>query len=99
MGAPTGRCHAGRAGQVTADGGPAFPRAASWTPKTAPEDGHDHGEAGMTLRDWYKGQALLGLVMANENPNQALGWQADSVASAAGEYADAMLKEREKARR
>ena len=29
---------------------------------------------GMTLRDYFAGQALLGLVMANENPDQALGW-------------------------
>ena len=86
MGAPTGRCNAGRDGQVTADGGPAFPQAI-----------RGDGE-GMSLRDWYKGQALLGLVMANENPNQALGWTAEAVASAADVYADAMLKE-DKARR
>ena len=72
------------------DGGPAFPRIANLSIERMD---------GMTLRDWYKGQALIGLVIANENPDQALGWQADSVASAAGEYADAMLKEREKARR
>ena len=25
---------------------------------------------GMTLREWYEGQALIGLVIANANPNQ-----------------------------
>ena len=48
---------------------------------------------GMTMRQWYKGQALIGLVIATENPNQPLGWSVELVASAAGDYADAMLAE------
>ena len=47
---------------------------------------------GMSLRDWYKGKALLGLLaggyVKNMPPIEAAKW--------AGKYADAMLKEREK---
>ena len=39
------------------NGGPAFPRAACGIPEHAA----DYGEDGMTLRDWFAGQALAGL--------------------------------------
>ena len=69
---------------ATDDGGPAFPRIANLSIQKMD---------GMTMRQWYKGQALIGLVIASENPNQPLGWSAELVASAAGDYADAMLAE------
>ena len=70
------------------DGGPAFSRAANWTPKTAPEDGHDRGEAGMSLRDWFAGQALAGMPDVCES--------VDVIAEQAYAMADAMLAERAK---
>jgi hypothetical protein len=58
------------------DGGPAFPRHAY--------DGHD----GMTLRDWFAGQALAGMLA---NPDS---WTGDRGVMAY-RYADAMLRARE----
>ena len=59
------------------DGGPAFPGTAVRIPPIV----------GMSLRDWFAGQALSGLV--------ALQAGADLTAGAAYEYADAMLKARD----
>ena len=61
------------------DGGPAFPRHAY--------DGHD----GMTLRDWFAGQALAGL-LAKYGFGEA---EPESMAADSYAYADAMLKARE----
>ena len=62
-------------------GGPAFPST------------HPHGrEEGMTLRDWFAGMAMQGLLADRS-------WQAmttDQVAGVAYCMADAMLKERSK---
>jgi hypothetical protein len=60
------------------DGGPAFPRHAY--------DGHD----GMTLRDWFAGQAMAGLVSYVVE-----GATFENVAEDAYKAADAMLKARE----
>lgn len=58
---------------------PAFPRAdGGWSPS------HD----GMTLRDWFAGQAL-----AN---HKTLEWKPEHAAKQAYAYADAMLAERER---
>lgn len=43
---------------TTKDGGPAFPRAASPNLGAGGNMGHD----GMSLRDWFAGQALAGLM-------------------------------------
>ncbi len=61
------------------NGGPAFP---------APYDGHGSGDPGMSLRDWFAGQALAG--------NLGNPWSSheDSVASRCYKIADAMLKAR-----
>ncbi len=59
------------------DGGPAFPRHAY--------DGHD----GMTLRDWFAGQALVSMGVEYTDECHA------SVAECAYRYADAMLRARE----
>ena len=74
------------------DGGPAFPYAAEW--------GYQEG---MTLRDWFAGQVLQGLVSDSNNlgamKKAAIGDGLDLseyLSSAAYEQADAMLKERNK---
>jgi hypothetical protein len=60
------------------DGGPAFPR--EYTHK---------GHSGMSLRDWFAGQALAGLCANGEVAS------ADVFAMAAYKMADAMLAARE----
>ena len=68
------------------DGGPAFPR-------TSDEDAIDeryHGCPGMSLRQWYAGQALI----AGGPPPQ--GMSAYDVAARAFYIADAMIAEDEK---
>ena len=53
-------------------------------------------QTGMTLRDWFAGQALIGLVTANEDiANDGQMQKALDVAEAAYLYADEMLKARE----
>ena len=66
-------------------GGPAFPE--------FPQKKSDYQFAytsGMTLRDYFAGQALAGWVTGSGNNDE------DYVAQVCYEYADAMLKEREK---
>jgi hypothetical protein len=68
------------------DGGPAFPNSKPTT-----------GEDGMSLRDWFAGQALAGLV-GSECIHLAIpnGAQTDkSMAQMSFELADAMLRARE----
>jgi hypothetical protein len=76
------------------DGGPAFPTLGdefmqtpngSWCPKS---DYGFHGDPGMSLRDWFAGQALAG--MANEDVTD------ETVANWAYLRAEAMLRERER---
>ncbi len=61
------------------DGGPAFPLP-------------DYTRSGMTLQDWFAGEALQGLV-ANGNVRLE---RLPVVARVAYEYADAMIAERNK---
>jgi hypothetical protein len=80
------------------NGGPAFPFQCQGL-TTAPDIYH-----GMTLRDWFAGQALQGLCANPGGPfqrNEASGWSIvnctiNSVAELAAEMADAMLAERSK---
>jgi hypothetical protein len=66
------------------DGGPAFPS----TIQYFPDDKNANEEQGMTLRDWFAGQALAGMLIGE--------WLSDKgVATLAYEYADAMLAARE----
>jgi hypothetical protein len=53
---------------------------------------------GMTLRDWFAGRALTGLIAEHANPQScgSGGWTAERHAGWAYELADAMLREREK---
>ncbi len=68
-------------GLMADDGGPAFACAA--------ENGH---QAGMSLRDYFAGQALVGL-LAQEDPDEAVSTSFD--AEHAYRYADSMLAARE----
>ena len=73
------------------DGGPAFPRPSA-----------DHGsygsceQDGMSLRDWFAGQALTGLLAnPNRENNDKWSWHTGSLTGDAYQYADDMLAERE----
>ena len=66
------------------DGGPAFPQSASINPES---DDRKLERAGMSLRDWFAGQALAGLA------NQSILYQRK--AEMCYEMADDMLKARD----
>jgi hypothetical protein len=69
------------------DGGPAFPN----------NDAHGCAYAGMTLRDWFAGQAIGDLAiysMQDEWARSGPEWR-DAAAGEAYKFADAMLKARE----
>lgn len=68
------------------DGGPAFPRASG----PAQEGVNAQAHYGMTLRDWFAGQALAGLLASPAEPE----FGASHFANAAYTAADAMLKAR-----
>lgn len=69
------------------DGGNAFP---------ACNEANVNGTMGMTLRDWFAGQALAGLCAnPNESPDEDGASDRDVIASVAYELADAMLAARE----
>jgi hypothetical protein len=78
------------------DGGPAFPlpmftRQADGMPMSPQE----YGLGGMTLRDWFAGQALAGAVgFSPSNPFRKYD-QPEDVAAACYRFADAMLAARE----
>jgi hypothetical protein len=63
------------------DGGPAFPIA---------ETDKIHGSFGMTLRDWFAGQALAGIMATNPQSKD------ECLAGVAYNLADAMLLARSK---
>lgn len=68
----------------TCEGGPAFPT-----------DGEYRGYvSGMSLRDWFAGQALSGYLAAHADPEVYLP-SAVKAATWAYQYADAMLAARE----
>jgi hypothetical protein len=69
------------------DGGPAFPCPVEFDPNNQLVS---HGSFGMTLRDWFAGQALAGL-----QASVACNWSCDEFATQAYKAADAMLKARE----
>lgn len=78
------------------DGGPAFPR-----PPFTPKDSHDQfaqagfaatGHPGMSLRDWFAGQALAGILTSDEKSEMGIS----DVVESSFEIADAMLERRGK---
>lgn len=77
------------------DGGPAFPTEPKYSIR---KDGAQlclAAQPGMTLRDWFAGQALSG-ILAFHTADTARQINAKDAALAAYVYADAMLAEREK---
>lgn len=80
------------------DGGPAMPsiRTEPRTDSYSRCYGDVTSYGGMTLRDWFAGQALVGL-LAHDCDDDSRSWKGiDGATSRAYEYADAMLAEREK---
>ena len=73
------------------DGGPAFPRPSTvWNLPDGRQTGTED-QTGMSLRDWFAGQALAGM-LADPEVDARTGL----IAIAAYQIADAMLKERSK---
>ena len=75
------------------DGGPAFPQVANWDRLVGTFDVH----GGMTLRDYFAGQALIAVGAAAANANHP-GFTAEHfrpMARAAYALADEMLRARE----
>lgn len=73
------------------DGGPAFPMQATFSP----ECGTMPGQEGMTLRDWFAGQALTGFLAST--PADAREWpDSEILAIRCFKFADAMIAQREK---
>jgi hypothetical protein len=71
---------------------PAFPRPASeYTKSGTLADGNDaiREQDGMTLRDWFAGMAIMGLLAHNPERNV-------NVEREAFDYADGMLTQRER---
>lgn len=76
------------------DGGPAFPRAAI--------PPYNSSANGMSLRDWFAGQALQGILAGGSNWNSVAGevmknegiWGDVSTTGIAYRFADAMIKAR-----
>ncbi len=80
---------------IPRDGGLAFPgsRMERLTPITGGETQAVEADyPGMTLRDWFAGQALHGLPMRGGSAEDGWGW----AAARAYAIADAMLLERDK---
>ena len=73
------------------DGGPAFPRPMARIDYDVIGD-TDRGAEGMSLRDWFAGQALAGFEMNSLVGSHEL--MADNAAVRAYEIADKMLEER-----
>lgn len=79
------------------DGGQAFPIGTKTTHKdhySGTEYPDEYGyESGMSLRDWFAGQALVGILASYANEHHVA--QAEACAMEAYLRADAMLKARE----
>ena len=79
------------------DGGAAFP-----VDDRYHADGRFHGSNGMTLRDYFAGQAMNGMIYGDAQPYISIKESADGIvqedktASRAYRYADAMLAARER---
>jgi hypothetical protein len=70
------------------DGGPAFP-----VPDTYHPGGQvEYGATGMSLRDWFAGQALAGILM--NYTTEKYGFSEQTVATYAYRYADVMIEAR-----
>lgn len=77
------------------DGGPAFPLPSGWTPLGEREHYH---ELGMSLRDWFAGQAMHGWVVDDDDMKHFYNGEQpewELMAKNAYAFADAMLKARQ----
>lgn len=74
------------------DGGPAFPQSDLSGYGMGPAES---GNGGMTLRDWFAGQALAGLMPVCQHDTIAPGTWPQHIARNAYEVADAMLAARD----
>jgi hypothetical protein len=72
------------------DGGPAFPRPVSHSD----EGGTHFGFTGMTLRDYFAGQALAGICAPLYDDESPTIWKHREFAKGAYMFADAMLAAR-----
>lgn len=76
---------------------PAFPvkvtRNTSTDPLATPREMQMEG---MTLRDWFAGQALAGLLANPVSFGPIMQGDPEAISSACGTFADAMLSERER---
>lgn len=79
------------------DGGPAFPLVHE-TKWDTPPNSIGPKYPGMTLRDWFAGQALSGMLSGLYARSVSFGKipSINEVAIACGEFADAMISERNK---
>jgi hypothetical protein len=75
------------------DGGPAFPIAPVGTGD--PRDGMTSGNPGMTLRDWFAGQVIVGLLARDSSIEPGNCPTKDEYAKECREIADTMLRARE----
>lgn len=75
----------------TNDGGPAFPLGDTYVQLPGEAIGRSRGHPGMTLRDWFAGQALCGSIAFPIPGNEKIPENAARFAYA---YADAMLAAR-----
>jgi len=81
------------------DGGPAFPR--HYGTMSCGEKKEQLWSDGMTLRDYFAGQALAAIPLRDDGkraPHEDRKQEAMWVATAAYRYADAMLKAREESK-
>ena len=77
----------------TKDGGPAFPHSAELHPSTG--DVHTPQGFGMSLRDWFAGQAASTLLDTARVDSRKVDFP-EHIATLAYAFADAMLAERER---
>jgi hypothetical protein len=76
------------------DGGPAFPIPGAVNPSDNGPAWAQEPYSGMSLRDWFAGQALAGILACGGLPGKPGRTFSDLNAEAAYKQADAMLAER-----
>ncbi len=74
------------------DGGPAYPHVTIPRPDLGPNITQPLTSGGKSLRDWFAGQALVGLAESGVTAD----YSADHIASTCWKLADAMIRARKK---
>lgn len=70
----------------------AFPRPMGWNGHTHHEEHESNeGQVGMSLRDYFAGQALIGVMVMRAAMHDVVDVSQESIAEEAYELADAML--------